>query len=478
MILLTLVLVQIQLKHGLHVDEGQYLLISRTILDGGVPYRDIWENKPVGLYFMLLPVVLIAGTNIELIRLLSALNVLVSAFLVYWITLKSSDSQLASAFASFLFILLSFDSVINGYFFLTEPLSNTLITLSIALLLSKRLSFTKYLLSAVSFSFSIWVRQTSILFLLPIFFICFSRKKTQDAIKPFLIGGIAVFLPFIFYLVYTDTLTLFFRDVILSPLFAGVVGSQLSTPEHQIVFLFIALMTYFFLPFLVVIGVWESFKKREASLFLVFWLLSGLISVIAVHNFTHNLLPLLPPVAIISGIGLKTVVRAKDYFANALSRYFSLAIIYLTFFSVLILFLSYAISDYGSQNECTDLQAQKALTAFFNAKEGSKMLVFMRGGREYYLTQGVPITKTTHMASNLISYFLNGNQTPDAYFPSAQESVCGPLVNNPDAYLILFENDENCFSEVLAASNCEVRVGDYSLIGNMSKYRIYARAPN
>ena len=33
-------------------DQGLFSLIGRAILDGQLPYRDVWDNKPPGLYYL------------------------------------------------------------------------------------------------------------------------------------------------------------------------------------------------------------------------------------------------------------------------------------------------------------------------------------------------------------------------------------------------------------------------------------------
>ena len=45
------------------VDEALYGEIANVILDGGVPYRDAWEQKPPGIYFLYALIFLIFGRN-------------------------------------------------------------------------------------------------------------------------------------------------------------------------------------------------------------------------------------------------------------------------------------------------------------------------------------------------------------------------------------------------------------------------------
>jgi hypothetical protein len=59
-------------------DQGIFAMVARTILDGGVPYRDAWDFKPPGIYF----VYALGGSQTAGIRVLeaAALCSLVAAF--------------------------------------------------------------------------------------------------------------------------------------------------------------------------------------------------------------------------------------------------------------------------------------------------------------------------------------------------------------------------------------------------------------
>lgn len=38
-----------------HVDEEFYFLTARTMLEGALPYVDVWDRKPIGLFLVYLP---------------------------------------------------------------------------------------------------------------------------------------------------------------------------------------------------------------------------------------------------------------------------------------------------------------------------------------------------------------------------------------------------------------------------------------
>ncbi len=47
-----------------HVDEQFYLLVGRSMLDGAIPYVDIWDRKPLGLFLLYAGIGLLGGDGI------------------------------------------------------------------------------------------------------------------------------------------------------------------------------------------------------------------------------------------------------------------------------------------------------------------------------------------------------------------------------------------------------------------------------
>src|SRR5262249_3373512 len=49
----------IQMLSALDPDEGTFLVIAREIPHGRLPYRDLFDNKGPGIYFLLAPVLML-----------------------------------------------------------------------------------------------------------------------------------------------------------------------------------------------------------------------------------------------------------------------------------------------------------------------------------------------------------------------------------------------------------------------------------
>lgn len=66
-------------------DQGIYAVVARTILDGGAPYRDAWDFKPPGIYFIYALSTILFGDILHAVRIFEALCFLslAGAFIIY-----------------------------------------------------------------------------------------------------------------------------------------------------------------------------------------------------------------------------------------------------------------------------------------------------------------------------------------------------------------------------------------------------------
>jgi len=57
-------------------DQGIYAVVARTMVEGGLPYRDAWDFKPPGIFFVYAVARLVFGSGIAGVRILEALGLL------------------------------------------------------------------------------------------------------------------------------------------------------------------------------------------------------------------------------------------------------------------------------------------------------------------------------------------------------------------------------------------------------------------
>ncbi|WP_238941108.1 hypothetical protein [Sphingomonas beigongshangi] len=68
----------------IHVDEQYYLLVGSRMLDGAVPYIDLWDRKPVGLFLIYAAIRLLPGDGILAYQLVATLFAAGTAALVMY----------------------------------------------------------------------------------------------------------------------------------------------------------------------------------------------------------------------------------------------------------------------------------------------------------------------------------------------------------------------------------------------------------
>ena len=89
-------------------DEGEYSYISNVIADGGVPYRDAFDQKPPAVFYLYYLVFLLFGKKIVALRLFTAFYNLISIYFIYRIGKFVKDKNLG-LLAALIFAMTSSD---------------------------------------------------------------------------------------------------------------------------------------------------------------------------------------------------------------------------------------------------------------------------------------------------------------------------------------------------------------------------------
>src|SRR3954469_11229646 len=66
----------------LHIDEQYYLLVGDRMLHGALPYVDIWDRKPIGLFAIFAAIRLLPGNGIIACQIVALLFATATAWLV------------------------------------------------------------------------------------------------------------------------------------------------------------------------------------------------------------------------------------------------------------------------------------------------------------------------------------------------------------------------------------------------------------
>lgn len=176
---------------SIFVDEGQYLLVSKKMLDGWVPYRDIIENKPIGMYISLIPAVLLCGKDFVKLRLFGVFIVSLTSFLIFLIGERVKDKK-AGLLGALVFILIESFPNLYGYNLLTEPIANLFIAALFYMIICAELGYPGALVIGALTAASCSVKQTSLFVFIPLAFVFMHASRKLDRKKlllSFLIGG-------------------------------------------------------------------------------------------------------------------------------------------------------------------------------------------------------------------------------------------------------------------------------------------------
>jgi 4-amino-4-deoxy-L-arabinose transferase-like glycosyltransferase len=89
----------------IHVDENFYLLVGDRMLHGALPYVDIWDRKPIGLFVLFAGIRLLGGDGIVQYQVVATLFAAATAFVVARIAAPMAG-RIAATVAGIVYLLL------------------------------------------------------------------------------------------------------------------------------------------------------------------------------------------------------------------------------------------------------------------------------------------------------------------------------------------------------------------------------------
>lgn len=174
-------------------DEGVFLTIANQIHHGWVPYRDIFDHKTPGIYFLLAGITTLVKSVIALRIVFLAINML-GGYLIFLIAKRLYDFQTGlAAFGIYMMTL----PIFEGHLLLTEVPMAFLLILSVFCFIKG--SKSGLFLSGFAMALSILFKQPAMVNVLILFWIIIAWKENRLNIINFTSGFVIAFMPVILY---------------------------------------------------------------------------------------------------------------------------------------------------------------------------------------------------------------------------------------------------------------------------------------
>ena len=283
-------------------DEGVFLTMGKFLHYGVLPYRDVFDHKPPGIYFLNY-LILGVSNNLYFIKTLYAFINLASAILIAKIYIRVTDRTKYCYLPSIFFLILII--IFEGNYLIAEvPM---ILCFLLALNLNQRL-IRNYFLIGFFCSLAILFKQTAIISsLIIIIFVVYKNRK--DAIQ--LISGF--FLPLFLVLIYlliTQTVNdgmdqIIWRNVCCYP------KESFSSIIKYLSFYFWRILPILIL---VAIGIYFYIKKYQSLQILLPIIMLVILPVpfFFVRHYPHYWIQILPFLAILASFSTEKLISYKS----------------------------------------------------------------------------------------------------------------------------------------------------------------------
>jgi len=306
-------------------DEGFYASVAQLILDGGVPYRDAFDNKPPLIFGIYSFSFILFGENVWAPRLLAAICLSLTTLLVYFQgrLVFSHNGGLIAALAFALSIgIADFQTNANTEYFLVLPMVASLVAFTLA---RRTDNAAWYLLAGVLSGLAMMTKQVAIynflvLLLVPLIISVreggWSAIASPRALRPLIMMGtglsvslVVVAAPFLIAGAFGQ----FLEAVIVYPLsYSGGLSTvdKLGNALWSPVYLMTRAAPWVVLTVFGVLFVARDEGNPDRQL-LVLWLAACGLGVASTGRFyDHYFVQLLPAMALLVPAGVYFLARA------------------------------------------------------------------------------------------------------------------------------------------------------------------------
>ena len=323
-------------------DEGFYAAVAQLMLDGGIPYRDAFDNKPPMIFVWYALSFVMFGETVWAPRLLVSLLLSGTTLLVYLQgrLLFGRQAGLVAALAFALSIGLAvFETNANTEYFMLLPLVGSVYCFTLA---ERNFDTRLYVLAGFLMGFAILTKDTAIFTLPLLMLVAVNRVRLESGwswanlralFKPvggLVLGcgaaGVLTILPF----VLTGTFDDMFNALVVYTLdYVGVVPwrSRVIATAIMPIFLFWLAGPWAVLSLVAIFRLARS-RNSGLSLLLVGWVIATVLGIVAAGRFyDHYYVAFLPVFALLVPLGLKAMREAGPFLRRAIAVVVALSLV-------------------------------------------------------------------------------------------------------------------------------------------------------
>ena len=216
-------------------DESTFILMGQSLLDGHLPYTELWDIKPPVAFAAYALFILLLGKSIIAIRIAGTLCVFLTAWFIYILGKRISNSN-AGIFAAITSIV-GLTTIRGGQSTMTEHVAVVLLAGALAWLTTRKLNVKVLFIGGILLTLAALVRLNLAFVVVAVgFWLVYGKFKYKNpnfqGIIVYCLGSFGtIFLSYIPYLI-TDNSSIWFDSVVLAPL--SYSGSEGHSETYKI----------------------------------------------------------------------------------------------------------------------------------------------------------------------------------------------------------------------------------------------------
>ena len=293
-----------------HIDEQFYLFVGRAIVDGQLPYVDVWDRKPIGLFLIYAGISLLGDNWAIQMHLVAGVCAVLTAFVISRIANRFTSPP-AGVFAGVIYLLML---PLVGGGTAQSPVFYNLFMATAALIvvrsLQERETYLTHARAAMAMllvGLSMAVKQTAVFegFWFGVAFLYADWRGIKSVNRTVRMAALLVCASLApLALMYATYAVLGHFGDIWQATVSSVLGKQsLDAHETQRLARIMAIRVSV-LTLCTAFALWQLRKQTPAiSIFLTGWFIAAMVGLFAVPNFyDHYFLPALVPMCVISAV--------------------------------------------------------------------------------------------------------------------------------------------------------------------------------